>query len=113
MHEEVNAIRVKMQNQPWPRFLNSLRITGLRGWAGQEVRFDFPVAVVAGENGSGKSTVLKVAAVAYRNQHAPERTFFPGSFFPDTAWEQSRKCNTVLYHSPREQPVKPTPYEAD
>jgi predicted ATPase len=89
-----------MLNQPWPQFLRSLRVTRLRGWTGQEVRFDFPVAVVAGENGSGKSTVLKAAAVAYRNQSHPDRSFNPGIFFPDTAWDQS--TNVTLSFSIRQ-----------
>jgi predicted ATPase len=100
MDPEVAAIRHKMLNQPWPQYLRNLRISGLRGWTGQEVRFDFPVTVLAGENGSGKSTVLKVAATAYRNQHDATRSFNPSTFFPDTAWEQS--ANVILSYSIRQ-----------
>jgi predicted ATPase len=46
---------------------------------------------IAGENGSGKSTVLKAAAAAYINaaegQAQFTRTFNPEDFFPKTPWE--------------------------
>lgn len=75
----------------WPQFLSSVRVSGLRGWIGEVVEFRFPVVAVAGENGSGKSTVLKVAAAAYRNQPGhgtlPTKTLNPEDFFPDTQWE--------------------------
>jgi len=78
-----------MLNTPWPLYLRTLSISGLRGWSGQEIRFEFPVVAVAGENGCGKSTVLKAAAACY--VHPSDRTlsFFPGKLFPDTAWEQT------------------------
>ena len=96
MHPEVNLIRQRMAHNHWPQFLRSVAITGLRGWAGQQVRFDFPVTVIAGENGNGKSTVLKVAASAYRHPNNPAHTFYPSTFFPDTAWEQSTNV-TLTY----------------
>jgi predicted ATPase len=89
MHPEINQIRQRMLNNPWPQYLRGLNIDGLRGWTGQEVRFDFPVTVVAGENGSGKSTVLKAAASAYAHPNNASLSFYPSTFFPDTAWEQS------------------------
>lgn len=92
MHPEVEEIKRKMLNQPWPRYLRSLQIAGLRGWgaddASPEIRFDFPVTVVAGENGAGKSTVLKAAAAAYAHPTDKASTFYPATFFPDTAWDR-------------------------
>ncbi|MEV6518954.1 AAA family ATPase [Micromonospora chalcea] len=82
----------------WPKFLESVRITGLRGWSGESVEFRYPVTALAGENGSGKSTVLKVLASAYRNlsnsYHA--QTFNPEDFFPNTPWETVRSV-TLTY----------------
>ena len=66
------------------------------------MRFAFPVTVVAGENGTGKSTVLKVAACAYGPPNAQARSFYPSTFFPDTAWEQS--ANVALAYSIRQGP---------
>ncbi len=87
MHREIGRIREKLLNEPWPQYLRSVTIAGLRGWNGQEIRFDFPVTVVAGENGSGKSTVLKVAATAYSHPSDRNLSFYPDVFFPDTPWE--------------------------
>ncbi len=101
MDPEVNLIRQQFPNQ-WPQYLRSVQINGLRGWSGQVVRFDFPVTVIAGENGSGKSTVLKVAACAYGPPNNQARSFYPGTFFPDTAWEQS--ANVTLTYDVRQGP---------
>ncbi len=87
MHPEVGKIREKTGTAPWPKYLKSVRITGLRGWNGQQVRFPFPVTVISGENGSGKSTVLKAAACAYTNSLPGANTYLAGTFFPDTPWE--------------------------
>lgn len=87
MHREVDSIRKKLLNSPWPQYLRSVTISGLRGWSEQEIRFNFPVSVIAGENGSGKSTVLKVAATAYSHPKDRNLSFYPDVFFPDTPWE--------------------------
>jgi energy-coupling factor transporter ATP-binding protein EcfA2 len=79
------------QSRGWPQFLTSVKIDGLRGWAGEQVEFRFPIVAIAGENGSGKSTVLKAAAAAYINPTSAQdqyaRTFNPDDFFPSTQWE--------------------------
>ncbi|PCC84080.1 AAA family ATPase, partial [Pseudomonas aeruginosa] len=41
----------------WPKRLEWIELTGIRGWSGQRVDFGFPVVALVGENGSGKSTV--------------------------------------------------------
>jgi len=87
MHKEIDKIRDKLVTDPWPKFLKSVTISGLRGWTGQTVRFTFPVCVLAGENGSGKSTLLKAAAAAYAQPSDVRRSFYPSTFFPDTPWE--------------------------
>jgi predicted ATPase len=88
LHKEVAEIKSKELNLPWPKFLRSISIGGLRGWTGQEIRFAFPVVAVAGENGSGKSTVLKVAACAYQQAKEKIESFTPSQFFLDTAWDE-------------------------
>lgn len=82
---EITRIRDQFQGGQWPQFLERLDITGLRGWGGQVVQFKFPVVAVVGENGAGKSTVLKVAAAAY--DKAGEVGYFPSDFFLDTHWD--------------------------
>lgn len=71
----------------WPLFLAALKISGLRSWDGETIEFRFPVVAIAGENGSGKSTVLKSAAAAYINSATAQKTLNPDDFFPSTEWE--------------------------
>ncbi|SFI75540.1 AAA domain-containing protein [Amycolatopsis sacchari] len=79
----------RTSNRGWPQFLESVRIDGLRGWKDSLVEFRFPVVALAGENGAGKSTVLKAAAAAYGDgKKKPEsKAFYPDDFFPNTPWE--------------------------
>lgn len=71
----------------WPRRLEALEITGVRGWDRQRIDFNFPIVAVVGENGSGKSTIIQCAASIYQSDNAKE-TYFPSDFFPDTPWER-------------------------
>jgi len=87
-HREINKIRAKMASNPWPKYLHSIEINGIRGWNGEEIRFGFPVTVIAGENGTGKSTIIKAAACAYGSPEGKKKTYFPSAFFPDTPWEK-------------------------
>lgn len=89
-----------MLNSPWPKYLRAVGIDGLHQWRKQEIRFDFPVTVIAGENGSGKSTVLKAAAAAYSHPTDRTKSFYPAIFFPDTAWE--RVTHATLTYKVRE-----------
>jgi predicted ATPase len=71
----------------WPRRLEALEITGLRGWTSQRVDFNFPIVAIVGENGSGKSTIIQCAASVYQGDNI-KLTHFPSDFFPDTPWER-------------------------
>ncbi|WP_257311378.1 ATP-dependent nuclease [Geothrix fuzhouensis] len=82
---EITRIRDQFQGGQWPHFLERIEIAGLRGWLGQIVQFKFPVVAIVGENGAGKSTVLKVAAAAY--EKVAEGGYFPSDFFLDTHWD--------------------------
>ena len=66
-----------------PHFLTKIRLQGIRGIKDLEVTFDSPVAVIAGGNASGKSTVLSAAACAYRVLGAGPRDFLPVTIFAD------------------------------
>lgn len=85
-HSEIATIRKQFASGLWPKFLESVSIDGLRGWKGQAVRFDFPVTAVVGENGSGKSTVLKASACIYENK-LPGGLLYPSDFFKNTYWD--------------------------
>ena len=65
-------------------YLESARIDGLRGISGLEVRFPYPVSVIAGPNSCGKSTVLFALAGACKvpGKHGGRR-YAPSALFPD------------------------------
>ncbi|WP_081656598.1 ATP-dependent nuclease [Brevibacillus thermoruber] len=83
---EIARISDQYQQGLWPQFLESIEINGLRGWSGQTINFNFPVVAIAGENGSGKSTVLKSIACAYENVEK-NKTYYPSTFFISTHWD--------------------------
>ncbi|QIF00046.1 ATP-binding protein [Roseimicrobium sp. ORNL1] len=84
---EINKIRQQFLAAQWPQFLESVEIDGLRGWSKQAIQFQFPICAVIGENGTGKSTVLKAAASAYE-QPEKKNTYYPSTFFPVTHWDK-------------------------
>lgn len=69
----------------WPKRLEWLELTNIRGWKGQRVDFSFPIVALVGENGSGKSTALQAAAAVYKSDGKPE--LYASDFFPDTPFE--------------------------
>lgn len=84
---EVNKIREQFIAGQWPQLLESVLISGLRGWTGETVQFRFPITAVVGENGTGKSTLLKVSAAAYEHPRK-KSTYYPSTFFPVTPWDR-------------------------
>ena len=63
--------------------LAEVRIRNLRGIRDLRVPFDYPVCVLAGPNGCGKSTVLLACACAYRVPGRGPREFVPSALFPN------------------------------
>jgi predicted ATPase len=93
IHDDVRRLQRKWSGGiGWPQRLEWIEVKGIRGWTGQRLTFGFPIIALTGENGSGKSTLLQAAACVYRAE-APEATFFPSEFFPDTAWDQIRDAS--------------------
>ena len=88
---EIQRIQDQFTGGLWPQFLESIEIGGLRGWTGQSVTFRFPVVAIVGENGSGKSTILKVAASAYDPKQG--KGYYPSDFFPSTHWDNVSDVN--------------------
>ena len=84
---EVQKIRNKWISQGWPRFVSNIHINGIHAFKDQQIEFKFPVCAIVGENGTGKSTKLKILACAYRDP-AGQKTLYPSDFFPDTAWDK-------------------------
>lgn len=62
--------------------LEEVLIRNLRGIDGLRVPFRFPVTVLAGPNGGGKSTVLMACACAYADATHGVRALTPATLFP-------------------------------
>lgn len=97
--QEINKIRTQYQSGLWPQFIESIDINGLRAFHGETINFNFPVCAIVGENGSGKSTILKAIACAY-NKEDKSRHFYPAKFFLDTHWDKIQNV-TINYRIKR------------
>jgi predicted ATPase len=87
--KEVEKIRKKMLTTGWPKFVNNLSINNVHGITDTTIQFKFPICAIIGENGTGKSTILKLLACAYKHTDK-NKTLFPSDFFPDTIWDDIR-----------------------
>ncbi|HBT76499.1 MAG TPA: hypothetical protein DEB39_06145 [Planctomycetaceae bacterium] len=64
-------------------YIDRIQIKNLRGIKDLAVKFSFPVCVLAGANGCGKSTVLFALACVYRSNSTPlATTLTPTKLFP-------------------------------
>ena len=63
--------------------LTAVHIRALRGIWDLRIPLEYPVSVLAGPNGCGKSTVLFACACAYRVPGGSPRDFSPGRLFPN------------------------------
>ncbi len=75
-----DSLRARKQVQS--DFLDEIRLRNLRGIRDLRVAFDYPVSVVAGPNGCGKSTVLSACAAAYAPAGRSARAYTPAALFP-------------------------------
>ena len=76
--DALRAQRIQRRN-----VLSEVRVRNLRGISDLRIPFDYPVSVLAGPNGCGKSTVLFACACAYRVPDRSYREFVPSSLFPN------------------------------
>lgn len=65
----------KVRKHDYGKYLYKASIHKIRGFAGEDITFEFPVTALIGPNGSGKSAVLGVAGCAYK-------LIKPSNFFP-------------------------------
>jgi predicted ATPase len=75
--------QLRSQQASRGHLLEEVVIKGLPGISELRVPFPFPVTVLAGANGCGKSTVLFALACAYKVPNAKLREFTPTTLFPD------------------------------
>ena len=76
------------------QFLESIRVRNLRGISDLQINLVYPVTVIAGTNGAGKSTVLFACACAYDVPGA-RRDYSPAVLFPNL---KARDDQTVSDH---------------
>ncbi|MFC2138909.1 ATP-dependent endonuclease, partial [Bacteroidota bacterium] len=88
LNSEIDKIRKQLDTSNWGKLIKSINIKGLHS-LNNLIEFKFPICAIAGENGTGKSTILKLCACAYRGGEK-SKTFYPSSFFPETIWEEVR-----------------------
>jgi predicted ATPase len=72
--------QLRARKSSFEMFLEEMKINHLRGIQNLTLRFEFPVTVVSGPNGVGKSTLLLSAACAYKTQ---QKSLVPGIVFPN------------------------------
>ena len=105
MSTEMRRLEAKWNaRNGWPKWLQWLEISGIRGWSGQRISFDFPIVAIVGENGSGKSTILQSAACVYQNGEG--RTWYPSEFFPVTAWDNINNVRIGFSYRQGEKPTE-------
>ena len=74
---------LRAQGNQRTKSLTEVRIRNLRGIRNLRIPFNYPVSVLAGPNGCGKSTVLFACACAYVVPNRGPRDFVPSSLFPN------------------------------
>lgn len=84
LQRELERIWNQLRSQKPSRsnHLEEVRIQGMRGIQDLRVPLTYPVSVLAGANGCGKSTVLFALACAYDVPGAGIRDFTPAALFP-------------------------------
>jgi|GEM_PF-389298 len=75
--------RLQAKKSQYSDYLEHVTIDGLRGIYDVSIELEYPVTVLAGPNGCGKSTFLFAMACAYQVPEAKLRDFKPSSLFPD------------------------------
>ena len=94
--KQIRLLQNKWQSgQGWPKRLEYLEITNIRGWEGQRINFPFPIIALVGENGVGKSTIIQAIASSFQSNE-----YYASTFFPDTIWDTVR--NATIKVSVRE-----------
>ncbi len=89
--------------------------TGVRGIQDISLDFEWPVTVIAGTNGSGKTTILQLCSAAYQNPNGGGRNYRIGEWVRHALGEQSPvygEVASVEYHFEGETSPLQIPYVA-
>lgn len=63
----IRDLILKVKQQKYGNYLRKVRLNRVRAFTNESVDFEFPVTALIGTNGSGKSTILGAAAIAYKS----------------------------------------------
>ncbi len=96
MKPEISKLFVKFNDGYWKLFLEKLELNNLRGWSGENIEFKFPVSVIVGANGSGKSTILRASACCYQLCSENKFAFYPSNLFINTQWDMAATENACI-----------------
>jgi predicted ATPase len=91
---DIKNLEEKVKKLSYNKYLPSIKLSNVRSFTNQTVRFDFPVTAVIGTNGGGKSTILGAAALAYKKVKPGD--FFPKSNIGDTSMSNWRIDYEIL-----------------
>ncbi len=94
-HDIIEYIKKNPSN--WQKLVKNIKIDGIHGVNGTYIEFKFPFTVIAGENGTGKSTILKALSCAYKSGSYLDSSYSPGRLFPKTPWD-TESSSEVIYH---------------
>ena len=94
-------------------YLERVEIKSFRGIEDLRVDFEYPVSVVAGPNGCGKTTLLLACACAYRQASGSSRDLLPSNVFPnfkdrlrETLSDQDRRSEFSYQYIDGGQPIR-------
>jgi len=88
--------QLRAKKAQYQEFLEEVTIKQFRGISNLRVPFDFPVTVIAGPNGCGKSTALFACASAYNVPGTGNKDFAPAAIFPNLKASSGGHVDSVL-----------------
>lgn len=81
--------QLRIKKAQYNHYLDSVNIQQLRGISDLSIGFNYPVSVIAGPNGCGKSTVLFACVCAYEPTNGKGRNYSPAALFPNLSVKKS------------------------
>lgn len=100
-HGTIRDLLQKVKQQKYGSYLKKVRLNRVRAFNDEAVDFEFPVTALIGTNGSGKSTILGAAAIAYKS-------IKPAQFFPKSSLGDESMSNWSISYEIIDKTKNPT-----